>query len=234
MGMRISYELIKDGKRLTDIITQYYDPLRELIDNWHEEALAIGSNSVCSEQVIDFMILNDELPSLETIEQEVLDTLVYHLDDLILIENYKPKPFKSIGSSVHPSRYKSATDLIRKQADEQTNQLWNYLLVGRSLKDDAPFTDFGSCYKIGFWKREECRFLYQSLIATFGTVQQIRDQYWTDQEKQQYQDAVLEAKNTNSYISLTDHNPISSGIEYVLEMLEEVYDLEVDVIFGIG
>ena len=234
MGVRISYNYIKDGKRPEEVLTEYYDLLRERIYEWHDESLAIHSKLRYSEKVIDFIVLHDELPAIANLEQELLDVLMSNLAEVIWLSDRKPKPLKSIGAEVHPRRYIASTELIRELTDEKTKQLWNYLLVGRSLKDDMPFTIFSDQYRVGFWRREECLYLYQSLKDNFGTVEQIRGRYWTAKEKQQLDDAIKEAERIDSYVSLSDHNPVSSGIEYVLEVLECVNGLDVDVVFEVG
>lgn len=235
MSIRICYEYIKDGSSLESLLRNQYPIFRAWLQEEHETSRVEFNEQFCSEELMNFVLLNESLPEFSAITQELLDDLTTEFiaeyiggvgspPDLDLVEGF--------GSHTSTWRYMESTKLVEQYADSKANELWQYLIAGRSLKNDLPFMSGGSVYKAGFWRREEWEYLYQSLKATFGTKEQVKELFWTTKEKRQFEEDLEEAKLTNQkYIGLSDHNPITTGIECVLWALEEVEGKDVDIIF---
>ena len=233
MGIRICYDYIKDGSSLKSLLYRDYPIFRTWLQKQYKISREEYNEQYNSEALLDFVVANDSLPELSTIKQELLDGLTAEFIEPFSYRN--PDILEGIGGHLSSWRYESSTELVEKFADSKTKKLWQYLVTGRSLKNDLPFISGHYMYIAGFWRREEWQYLYQSLISIFGTQEQIKHRYWTEQEKRQYEEAVEAAKHTtHKLVSLVNHYPISTGIECVLQALEEVEGKDVDIIFDIS
>lgn len=240
MGIRIVYEYIKDGSSLEGLLHKKYSVFRDWLQKQYEVSRVEFNEQYCSEELLDFVVVNEVLPELSTITHEQLDDLITEFIggyvNSLATTNFDP--LESIGGHLSAYRYIESTELVKKYTDHKTNRLWQYLVTGRSLKDDLPFIPFDDIYddryRVGFWKREEWQYLYQSLISTFGTKEEIKERYWTVEEKREYEEALEEVKRTKQSIFSLSGKPISTGIECVLDALEEVEGKEVDIIFDVS
>lgn len=133
------------------------------------------------------------------------------------------------GSCCNKWRYEKSTAMVVQTADRVFINLWNYIIVqGRSLYDNRTFEGLTDDMKIGFLTYNERRTLQKKIEVYFGTIEQMREQYWTDIEKKALQEVMVHSKDS-SY-PLLGQNPISSGLEYVLAALIEMTDHQNEVI----
>ena len=80
---------------------------------------------------------------------------------------------------------------------------------------------------IGFWNFAEIKSLQTSLLTQFGTIQEVQQRFWTEEEKHAF-------NNRESSSGLQNHAPISTGIECVLQTLEKVAGIGTDLCFYVG
>jgi CDP-glycerol glycerophosphotransferase (TagB/SpsB family) len=95
---------------------------------------------------------------------------------------------------------------------------------GRSLKDKLKFDGLTNDYEIGFVSREEYMILKNKIIFYFGDSETMREKYSTIRERTELENAINNS-NDGSY-SL-------SGLEYVLDALNELTDKNKELITGI-
>ncbi len=141
------------------------------------------------------------------------------------------KIFEFFGPMFNKWRYEESTKKVGKTNDKVFIDLWTYITKGRSLKDNLDFDSLTNEYKIGFLDRQEYLLLKSKIELYFGDIETIRHNYWTNSEKKQLEMAMKNSKD-NSY-SLSGHNPKSSGLEYVLEAINELTDKNKELITGI-
>lgn len=136
-----------------------------------------------------------------------------------------------IGPTMSKWRYYPSNEMVSATKDKDFIRLWNYILKGRSLKDNAEFDSFNNDYKVGFLMFNEHRLLKEKIETYFGNIKAIKKKYWTYKEKKELERSM--ANLNNSSFSLAGHNPKSSGLEYILQVLNEITDCKNELIIGI-
>ena len=138
---------------------------------------------------------------------------------------------ESFGPAMSIWRYRESTKLVLETKDFEFINLWKFVTEGRSLKDGLNFDSFTNEYKISFINRAEYQLLKSKIEYYFGKIEEIRHKYWTNEEKIKLKEAIKNSKN-GSY-TLLEHNPKSSGLEYVLIALDLLTDKNEELIMGI-
>lgn len=125
-------------------------------------------------------------------------------------------------------RYNESTELVYETKDKKFIELWKYLIFGRSLKDNLYYESLYIELNIGFLNRQEYLLLKSKIEMYFGNHTTMRNKFWTNEEKEKYEKALSD----NTFI-LTEHNPKTSGLQYVLYAINELTDQNKDLITGI-
>jgi hypothetical protein len=138
---------------------------------------------------------------------------------------------KCFGPTMSKRRYDQSSEMVTATKDINFIKLWTYIVKGRSLKDNKDFNSYTNSYKIGFLDRQEIEELKNKIEYYFGDIKNMKDRFWTDTEKRQLENAISNSNDTSYYI--LGHNPISSGLEYVMQAIEELMNNNKELIIGI-
>jgi len=95
--------------------------------------------------------------------------------------------------------------MVLATKDEDLIRLWNYIIKGRSLKDNTDFDSYTNDYKIGFLAFTEYMLLKEKIETYFGNIETIKKK----------------------------SNPGSSGLEFVSQAIDEIADNKNELITGI-
>jgi hypothetical protein len=230
MGQRISYLKNNFGKGLKDLIIENYVNYR----NWYleEEKLSLDEydENFGEENLKLFFrenpILKNNLENLNiTLVNQLTSEFVNPFCDLTHKEN---NILNHCGPSMYTRGYFKSSELVYKTKDNEFIELWNYLINGRSLIDNKEFIDYSKDFKIGYLTYIEQINLKQKIEQYFGNVQAIKKKYWTFFEKLKEKRAI--EKSFNGFYSLSGHNPKSSGLEFVLDVLDEIEENKCELI----
>lgn len=230
MERRISYGIIKSGLSLSELLESDFIAFR----SWYlkeDKKLVEKYNEHLSNE--DFILILEQYDSFDKIlgvgqvklDEFVLEFIYMYCDFYGLGSDF----FKSIGPEMSTWRYTSSTDIVKRYLDTKSYQLWNYLFEGRSMFKDRPFSHNEDAISIGFWKANEVEHFYNQINKKIGTIENVKEIFWTAGEKQKYQKALKDSKY--GIFGLADYNPSSSGIEYLLQTLEEMDGNFVDLVF---
>jgi hypothetical protein len=115
--------------------------------------------------------------------------------------------------------------LIERTKDKNLVALWRFFIEGRSLKNDFLFKSTNAYnFKVGYLKVEEQALMLKLIQKYFGNINTIRKNHWTSND----------LKNLAKGVGFVmEGNPISSGLECVLEVLEDIKDRKTELIMGI-
>lgn len=67
-----------------------------------------------------------------------------------------------VGPLISRYKYNNSFSIIENTKDQKLIKFWNYLKVGRSLKEDKGFTEMESSV-IGFWNKTEIDYVKEKL-----------------------------------------------------------------------
>jgi hypothetical protein len=135
------------------------------------------------------------------------------------------------GPTMNKWRYEQSSRMVLATKDVEFIRLWNYIIKGRSLKNGAEFNSYTNDYRTGFLTANEYISLKDKIENYFGDVEMIKKKYWTNKEKNESENAIVNSKN-NSYF-LSTYNPKSSGLEYVLTAISELGYNNKEMVIGI-
>lgn len=234
MGRRISYYLSNDGSTFKELIHNQYQDFRQWFLKMHAGSIEEFNEELGSEQLIQLLKAYKKFPEAENIDQKILDEVVCEFIGTHCDYGNGRKLLTIFGPCMSKWRYTESTALINEKMDHEAKRIWNYLIFGRSLFNDNHFIADADEYKIGFWSLSERKYLKNSIETAFGSLEEIRNKYWTHKEKSDYKKALDQAKIKKlDTFGLSDHHPDTSGIEYVLQVLNETSDKKADIIIGI-
>jgi len=222
MGQRICYTKNNSGVRLGDLLLQHYEAFRL----WYlrEDRLATEGNYTFGHEAVAHYLqqAGDLAAGFDNLEQQLADELTLQFIGYCdLVENESPM-LELFGPCCSTWRYEAGTEMVERTGDAEFIKLWHFLVTGRSLKNNAGFNSYEKGYNIGFLSREECLVLKTKIETRFGNRGVIKERYWTALEKKQEADA--RAKANGGPYGLSGHNPVSEGLELVLQMLDEMDD----------
>lgn len=233
MGQRISYFKNNFGKTLKDLIFENFSSFRQWYLEMDKSSMADFKEPFGNEKVKNYFNLNPNFETdFEKLDKKLVDELTSEfIGSYCDLTDRDSKLLELFGPTMNKWRYVKSGEIILLTKDEDFIRLWNYVIKGRSLKDNAQFDSYTNDYKIGFLTFGEHRLLKEKIESYFGTIEIIKEKYWTDNEKKEFDRAI--SNLINGAFSLSGHNPKSAGLEYILQVLEEIRDDRNELIIGI-
>jgi len=184
-----------------------------------------------SPELRDFLNNTPGLENIEHIDAIVRDDLTSEFVGAFCDHGGGKDLYTLCDPTMSKWRYYNSSQLIDANCDDETKKIWKYLHIGRSL-NNQPFSNLNDDYKIGFWTHEEQQYLLNSVLRHFGSEKNIRQKYWTDQEKEFYEKVAKESSKSK-YVLIAGFNPETEGIELVLELLRETINYRTEIVIGI-
>lgn len=233
MGQRISYFKNNFNKGLKELIFENFSSFRQWYLDTEKSSIEEFNEPFGNEKLkIYFNQNKDYKTDFDNLDKNFIDELtsefIGNYWDLIDQHN---DILEFFGPTMSVWRYDESNKMVLATKDKDFVRLWSFIIQGRSLKDNYDFNSYTNDYKIGFLDRQECLILKSKIEFHFGDTETMRQKFWTDREKTQEDEAIKNSKN-GSY-SLSGHNPKSSGLEYVMEALNELTDKNNELIVGI-
>ena len=219
MGIRIEYYKTNSKKSINEILKENYPKFR----TWYLERENLYGN-IGEIEFVEFLKNNTEF-KIENVDKKILDEL---FEEMMLEYESSDDFIENIGSSLSKWRYEKSNNLINKTQNNELKILWNYITKGRSLKNNLEYNGYSNDYKMSFLLKNEQEKLKKLLLNTFGNLEQIKEKYWTRTEKKEWE----KWQKDINYYPIKD-NPISTAIELVLEVLNEMENMNSTLIIGI-
>lgn len=238
MGQTILYFKNNFNKGLKDIIFENYPSFRQWYLDTDKFSIEEYNEQYGNEMLIKYFKQDRDLTSdFGKLDNRLIDELTAEF-----ILNYYDRGYSDLigrnivlleefGPPVNKWRYGQSDEMVFATQDDDLIRLWNFIVKGRSLKDNSFFESYANDFKIGFLTLNECKFFKEKVEFYFGDIETIKDRYWTAEEKKKLQKAKDESKN--GFYSLSDHNPKSSGLEYVLIAINVLDNRNAELITGI-
>ncbi len=232
MGQRISFYKNNFKEDLKEIIFGNYDDFKKWYLDSEKTALEDFDEQYGTEELKTYLRKDADFRSeFQNLPQQLIDELTSEFISEYFDGTFQENNFLDFfGPTMSVWRYEESTKMVEATTDEEFLKLWNYLIKGRSLKNNFEFKGYTNEYKIGYLNKEEIIILKNKIITYFGNDVQIKEKYWTNTEKEQLELAIARSKD-GSY-SLLGH-PKSSGLEYVLEAINCLTDNNIILITGI-
>lgn len=233
MGQRISYFKNNFGKGLKELIFEnfssfqqwYLDTDKSSIDEFNEP---FGNDTLKDY----FKQARDLQGDFEILDKNFIDELTSEfIGSYYDLTHQHNDIFEFFGPTMSIWRYAESDKMVSATYDKDFIELWTFITKGRSLKDNLHFDSLTNEYKIGFINRQEYLLLKSKIEFHFGDTETIKRKFWTSREKAKLEKAISDSKD-GSY-SLSGHNPKSSGLEYVLDALNELTEKNKELITGI-
>ncbi len=233
MGARISYYKNNFKKGLKDIIFENFCAFRQWYLNTDKSSMEEFDEPFGNEILKTYLNQNTDFKSdFHKLDKKLIDELISDfIGDYCDSADDGKEIFEFFGPTMNKWRYNRSSEMVLKTNDEDFIRLWNFIVIGRSLSDNGDFNSFTNHHKIGFLTFAEHRVLKAKIETHFGNIEQMKQKYWTYDERLAEQIAIANSKNGG--YSLTGHNPKSSGLEYVLEVLNEIEADENELITAI-
>ena len=220
MGARINFFINNSNKRLTNLIHENYVQFSK----WYIQYYSESYEEYHIQKIINFINTHHSLHINNTAKK-----IVDEITSEFIIE-YFDLPY--VGPSVNKWRYNSSTQLVKETNNKRFIALWNALIVdGRSLKDKEHFDSYSHEFKTGFLYEEEYLELKKLILKYFGDYEAMKKKFWSIGEKKVFKEASKNSKN--GCFTLSDHNPITSGLQYVLQTIDEIKESKNDLISSI-
>lgn len=233
MGQRISYCKNNSNKGLKELIFENFPSFRKWYLDANQSSIEEFNESFGNEYLISYLEQGgDLLTDFDKLDKKLIDELTSEfVGSFCDLTDPEGKKLTFFGPSMNKWRYDKSDAMVAATRDQAFIRLWNFLIKGRSLKDDGEFNSYTNDYTIGFLTFAEHRYLKTCIETHFGDIATMQKKYWTYSEKRKLKKAI--AKSTNESYSLAGHNPKSSGLEYVLQVLNEMADEKTELITGI-
>ncbi len=230
MGQRISYFKNNYNKGLKELLFDNYSNFRQWYLDFDKSSMDEFNEPFGNEKLKEYFNQDNDLQTdFATLNKKFIDELTSEfIGTYYDFTHQNNNIFDFFGPVFNKWRYDESTGMVLKTSDTEFIELWSYLIEGRSLKDKLYFDSLTNEHKIGFLDRQEYLLLKSKIELHFGDAKTIRNKYWTNKEKEEFEKAM----NDKSY-ALTAHNPKSSGLEYVLSALNELTYKNKELITGI-
>lgn len=207
MGQRITYFKSNSGKGLKETIFDHSPSFRQWYLDTAQSSVEEFNEPFGNENLKNYLKQNTDFKTgFDNLEKNLVDELTAEFIgsycDLIDRDNNLLMLF---GPAMNKWRYAESSEMVLATKDEDFIRLWNYIIKGRSLKDNADFDSYTNDYKIGFLSFTEYMILKEKIETYFGNIE------------------VIKKKS----------NPESSGLEFVLQVLDEIADSRNELITGI-
>jgi hypothetical protein len=222
MGQRISYYRNNFKKELQDIIFENFSAFRQWYLETEKSSMDEFGEPFGNEMLIAYLKENPDFEiDFSRLNKKLIDELTAEfIGSYCDLTDTEGTILELFGPAYNKWRYNSGTEMVLKTKDADFIRLWNFVIKGRSLSDGQDFDSFTNDYKIGFLTFSEQRVLKAKIEIHFGNIEQIKRKYWTGQEKLAERKAIENSKN-GTYV-LSGHHPKSSGVECVLQVLNEI------------
>lgn len=234
MGQRISFYRNNSNVDFKELLLENYAMFRQWYLDTATSSLKEYNEPSGSEELRQFLLQNNTLRlGSGAPDKRILDELTSEfVGSYCDLTDGKGEILELFGPCLNKWRYEGSTSLVLQTKDRMLIGLWNWLVVrGRSLRDNGTFEGLTDDLTIGFLACDERRTLQNRIEIYFGTTEHMREKYWTNSEKKALQEAMAHSKD-GSY-SLSGHNPVSSGLEYVLTALTDMADCTNEIITAI-
>ena len=232
MGQRICYYKNNSGKGLKDLIVENFSIFRQ----WHLDRAKSSMeefNEPFGDETLDSYLRQEDILNfdLNKLDKQLIDELTAKFIDYWNTIDGDGKILEFFGPTVSKNQYDGSTEMVLRTDEKDFIQLWNFLIKGRSLKDNADFKSYSNEDKIGFLAFDENRLLLTKIELHFGNLEQIKHNYWTDEDKLEEQKAIQNSRN-KTYLS-SGHNSNALGLEYVLDILNQITPYKNELITAI-
>jgi hypothetical protein len=233
MGQRISYFKNNFDRGLKELLFDNYSKFRQWYLDFDKSSMEEFNEPFGIEVLKDYFKQERDLQAdFEKLDKKFIDELTCEFIGTYYDTTHKENNILELfGPTMSIWRYEESNKMVEETKDKEFIKLWTYITKGRSLKDNLKFDGLTNDYKIGFVSRQEYILLKNKIIFHFGDSETMREKYWTIRERTELENAINNSKD-GSY-SLSGHNPISSGLEYVLDALNELTDKNKELITGI-
>jgi hypothetical protein len=229
MGQRISYYRSILRKTLKETIFENFSTFRQWYLDADESSILEFNETFGNEELKSYLTQNDDFEyNFHKLDKKLIDELTSEFVNYCDLTNNENEILELLGPTMGKWRYDKSTDMVLKTDDHDFIQLWDFIMNGRSLTGNVNFESFTNDEKIGFLAHDEYTILKTKIEVHFGNIDQIKEKYWTDREKADLLEAIANSKN-GSYL-LQGHNPKSSGLEYVLQALNEILTFKDELI----
>lgn len=166
MGVRIAFYKTTDGKSLVANFNRTFADFRTWILTENELSLKDYNEQIIRDNIATFLVnmQNEKTISIQNTPQHIIDELICEYVLTYCDRGKGQTNLELIGPLISKHRYTTSFTLIENTKDTKLIALWNYLKVGRSLRQDSNFTDL-EFNKIGFWNKDEMTYIKQTIKA---------------------------------------------------------------------
>lgn len=233
MGQRISYFKNNFDKGLKDLLFSNYSIFRQWYLDFDKSSMDEFNEPFGNERLKEYFNQDNDLQAdFATLNKKFIDELTSEfIGTYYDLTHQNNDILEFFGPTMSVWRYDESNKMVSATNDKDFIELWTFITKGRSLKDNMQFESYTNEYKIGFLNRQEYLLLKSKIEFYFGDNETMKQKFWTNKEKAQVEKAINNSKD-GSY-SLSGHNPKSSGLEYVLNTLNELTDKNKELITGI-
>lgn len=158
MGVRIAFYETTDGKSLLKNFNRTFLDFREWLLLENKKSINEFNERIFSINIESLLVRNRDEITIKSIPQNLLDELITEYFTTYCDYGKGQVDMKLIDPLLSRHHYNNSFDIIEKTKDEKLIKFWNYLKVGRSFKDDKPFTEMESDL-IGFWNITEMDYI---------------------------------------------------------------------------
>jgi hypothetical protein len=165
MAERTVYYIPTDGKSLIENLKTDYGRFRDWVLTSNDQSLTEYNERLIKPE-LEILLKENLTDKFEEWSQENVDNLVFEYlltyDDCIEPGQRK---FKIVGPMMSTWRYEKSNKLISDSSDNDLKKIWNYLTMGRSIKNNKPFIPPSKDGQvIGFWDRNDRDFISKRLV----------------------------------------------------------------------
>jgi hypothetical protein len=233
MGQRISYFKNDHGKGLKDLLIENFSAFKIWYLDYDKDSIEEFNEPFADETFKAHLVaVNDLALDFKNLEKKFIDELTSEFIGIYYDYTHQGNDMLTFfGPTMSIWRYQESDDMVLSTKDPDFINLWNFLIKGRSLKDNQAFGSYTNEYKIGFLSQDENKQLKSKIEHYFGDIEDLHKKYWTDTEKMKFQQAIDNSKDGTW--SMSNHNPKSSGLEYVLDAINSLTTHHKELITGI-
>lgn len=164
MGLRTTYYKPLTGNCFKDNFIADYPVFREWMLSEHEMGLSEFNERLITEEMEMLLIATESMSNIDLLDQRQVDSLVFEYINVYSDYGKGASNLALIGPVVNTSRYETSTEIVKSTNDSVLNTLWMYLVLGRSIKNDAPFIKpHNEIGRLGFWDMGERELLYEKV-----------------------------------------------------------------------
>ena len=162
MGVRIAFYETTDGKNLLNNFERTFPDFKKWILSENKKSIDEFNERLISVNIETQLTQNGDSLNIKTTSQNLVDELIYEYLLTYCDYGLGKLNVELIGPLISRYKYNNSFSIIKNTKDEKLIKLWNYLKVGRSLKEDKAFTEMESDL-IGFWNRTEMDYIKEKI-----------------------------------------------------------------------